>query len=435
MKNFIGIGVIGYGVVGSGTVAMLLKQQEKITRLVGLPVRVVALARKQQINPFPELDTIDFYQDVDSVINHPNVNIVVELIGGTSEANRIVTQALLLGKPVVTANKALIAMNGHSLFALARTHQTVIKFEAAVAGAIPIIEILQRSLSVNTISSIVGVLNGTCNFILNTMRDTTITFDQALALAKKNGFAEANPVLDVDGSDTLHKMLILVMLTHDVLIPFESCSRVGITEVDIQDIQYGQQYGYQLKLLAKCFYVNGELSIRVEPTFVDSSSMLGQLPGPMNGVEVSGNFCGTLFFAGSGAGSFPTAASVVADCVSLAKELVSDARISSRNLLPQLSNHANDNINAPWFIRLQVFDQPGSLTQVTNLFASESINIDSITQNHQYACLNDQGVFSVPIILITECISHKQLNEIVIKLEKLSIVTQRVVKYPIYKIQ
>ena len=434
-KQSIGVGVIGYGVVGKGVVEMMQTMGNQFAAMVGSPVVLAAVARRTPMDERMVCDqlgeSVFFTTDPVALIEHPSVDIVVELIGGTGDAPHFVRAALAKKKPVVSANKAMIAECGLELFSLAHKNAVPIGIEASVAGAVPIIAALERGYNHNAISTITGIVNGTCNFILSKMSNEGASFDDALKEAQSRGYAEATPDLDIDGSDSLHKIIVLIMLLHRVHIPFASCHRCGITEVETIDIRFGRELGLQLKPIVWCRSASGSVSVRVEPAFVSTDSLLGQLGSAQNGIEVQGNYSGDLFFAGEGAGSHPTASAVLADVLALAKHL-RDKSYGLPDCRPITSGTAHCSITTSWYLRITLIDTPGSLNSVSQLFSKEAVNIEHLSQNHDDAAL-DNGVRCVPLILITEPLTNTRIDALMSALESLSVVQGPIVRYAIHR--
>ena len=378
----VGVGLAGFGTVGAGVWTALHRNAPLVKERTGgladlnvtkILVREPAKARKAFPSPSPNLFTTDWRE----LIDDPSVDLIVELIGGTTDAFEIVAASLKAGKPVVTGNKALLAERGAELFELSRQHHTPIHFEAAVAGGIPIIRALQDSYVGNRILSITGIINGTSNYILDRMTDAGITFEEALAEAQALGYAEADPTLDVDGSDAAHKALLLAALAYGFPINPDQIDYNGIQQVKPSDIRFAKSLGYVVKLLAVVReHPDGAVEVRVQPSFIARSNILASVHGVFNAVAVVGDGVGESVFYGHGAGAHPTASSVVADLVEAARALRTPT--GHRGFLPYRSNGrvlpAGETSTAS-YVRFDVTDRPGVMAEVAHVLARHGIGI------------------------------------------------------------
>lgn len=380
----LGIGLLGFGTVGAGVVETLQRNGGLIADRTGvkLVLRRIAdvdLDRDRGVT----VDRSILTQDATAVIDDPSVHIVVELIGGTRIAKDLILRALNLGKPVVTANKALLAEHGAELFALAERKQTAIWFEAAVAGGVPIIRALREGLVANRIERIYGILNGTCNYILSKMEREQVTFDHALKEAQAAGYAEADPGLDIDGFDTAHKAAILASLAYGVQVPKEAIHVEGIRGLNRADIEFASEFGYRVKLLAVIKSSGNQCEVRVHPTLVPREHMLASVMGVFNAVVVDGDIVGQTVYYGRGAGRMPTASAVVSDLAEVARIVAEGGRLARGNpdgLAGQVGFKTMDGIECRYYLRLSLLDKPGILGLVASVLGQHAISLASILQ-------------------------------------------------------
>ena len=381
----VGICLLGCGTVGGGVVNVLTEQHEMLRRRTGIDFQIVHVVVKGQEDYPPDAKTLPMGTDAAAAIDDPQTDIVVELIGGTGVAGVFVERALKLGKPVVTANKALLAVRGTELFALARAKKTCIGFEASAGGGIPIIDALCRGLAANRIDALLGIVNGTCNFILTKMTQNGWSYEQALGEAQKLGFAEANPAMDVQGRDAAQKLAILAGLSFNVRIAESDIHIEGIDTLDAQDIAYAGELGYVIKLLVIAQRMkNDAVSLRVHPTLVHKDEMLADVSGSFNAISVFSHALGHALWYGRGAGRMPTASAVVADLISVAQGLqgllfeqmnVFMDKVPAAEVLPF------DQLVSRYYIRLSAKDQPGVLAQVTAILGRHHISVSAINQH------------------------------------------------------
>ncbi len=394
----IGIALLGCGVVGGGVASILLDQQEMLRQRTGLTFEL----RHVVVRDGKKADRragLPIGADANAAIADPGVQIVVELIGGTSTAGEYVRAALQAGKPVVTANKALLAAAGAELFKLARSHNSCIAFEASCGGGIPIINALTHGLVANRIDALVGIVNGTCNFILTQMTKNGWTYAQALAEAQKLGYAEADPTFDVNGRDAAQKLCVLAGLAFNVSIGESDIHIEGIDRLQDQDIKLARELGYVIKLLAIAERVNGEkIALRVHPTLVHQHDVLADVSGSFNAVSVYGHAVGHALFYGRGAGRMPTASAVVADIVNVALG-VTPLAFKQLNVYPDATRRANvlpiAELSSRYYLRLMARDEPGVLAQVTNILGRQKISLSAIMQHEV-----NRGKF-VPVVITT----------------------------------
>jgi len=398
------IGLIGYGTVGQGVAAVLAMNSEQISRKLGAKVYLKHVIEKDMDRPFDvPLPAGVMSNNLDNLLNDSSVKIAIELIGGTTIAKEVVQKLIASGKHVVTANKALLAHYGKELFGLARKHDRCIAFEASCGGGIPLIESIRRGLIANDIKAIYGIVNGTCNYILTAMSRDGKDYATALKEAQKAGFAEANPALDVNGTDTAHKLTILSSLAFGQAVPFEAISCEGIDGISIEDIHYGHELGYVIKLLAIGIKEADGISVRVHPAFISKNDPLSLVAGPFNAVSVYGNAVGHTMFYGRGAGRMPTASAVVADVIDI---ILGNAPQTFKELsvLPDLTAPATikpmEDILSRYYLRLMVVDRPGVLAKLTEIFGRYNMSISALIQ-HEGAKFDTNGEPIVPVVVLT----------------------------------
>ena len=386
------VGLLGIGTVGRGTFEVLLRNQEEIKRRAGRGIEIAMVA---------DLDTARAQQVVghhakvvsnaQEVIDNPDIDIVIELIGGYGIAKQLVMAAIEAGKHVVTANKALLAVHGTEIFAAAHRRGVMICFEAAVAGGIPIIKALREGLTANRIEWIAGIINGTTNFILSEMRDKGLAFDEVLKQAQALGYAEADPTFDIEGVDAAHKATIMSAIAYGIPVQFEKAYVEGISKLHAQDIRYAEQLGYRIKLLGIAKRVNAVgtregIELRVHPCLVPTKRLIANVEGAMNAVMIQADAVGTTLYYGKGAGSEPTASAVIADLVDVTRLMTADPlnrvphlafQPDSMSDLPILSM---DEVRTSYYLRLVVADEAGVLAKITGILAQAEISIDAVLQ-------------------------------------------------------
>ncbi|GAB0056789.1 Homoserine dehydrogenase [Candidatus Magnetaquicoccaceae bacterium FCR-1] len=404
------IGMLGFGTVGRGVADLLLNHQELLAQRAGVPLRLVRIAtRTPERDRGLPLGNVELTGNVNRVLDAQDLDVVVELIGGIIPARDLVGRALESGKHVITANKALIAEFGHEIFALANSRGVQLGFEAAVAGAVPVIKALRESLSGNRIDLVYGILNGTCNYILTEMREKGLPFAEVLAAAQAKGYAEADPSFDVDGIDAAHKLAILTAIAFGARLDFSHIDKEGIRHVSEVDIAWAREMGYRLKLLGMARMQEGMLEVAVRPVMVPEGSMVAAVEGVSNAVFVHGDFAGTTMYHGRGAGERPTASAVVADLMDLARDL----KAGAKNRVPPLSVPVHHLRTMPiqtstqrrgsFYIRLAVADQPGVLADITAILAKQAISIDAIHQKGR------SPVEAVPLVMVTHETTESRL--------------------------
>ncbi|MBG57421.1 homoserine dehydrogenase [Porticoccus hydrocarbonoclasticus] len=417
--NSVKVGLCGLGTVGSGTFNVLQRNGDVINARAGCRIEIVQVASRRP-NPACELGDTPVTEDVFAVARNPDVDILVELIGGITVARELILDAIEHGKHVVTANKALIAEHGNEIFNAARVKGVTVAFEASVAGGIPIIKAIREGLSANRIEWLAGIVNGTGNFILTEMRDKGRAFDDVLVEAQQRGYAEADPTFDVEGIDAAHKLVILASLAFGIPLQFEKVFTEGISNLDTQDVAYARQLGYQIKHLGIARRNNGGIELRVHPTLIPRKRLLANVDGVMNAVVVKGDAVGPTLYYGPGAGAEPTASAVIADIVDLARTLTADPehRVPHLGFQPdQLSDIkvlSIEEVETAYYLRITARDVPGVLSKITQILSDAKISIEAVIQKEA-----DDGEDYVPLIILTDRAVVKKLDEAVDKIQQL----------------
>ena len=419
------IGVLGLGTVGGGTVNVLKRNVAEIARRAGREI-LITRASAKDLNKARICDTqgIQLTNDPMDIINDPEIEIVLELIGGAGPVKEWVLKALENGKHVVTANKSLIALHGNEIFAKASEKGVIVAFEAAVAGGIPIIKAIREGLSGNEIEWLAGIINGTGNFILTEMRDKGRDFSDVLAEAQALGYAEADPTFDVEGIDAGHKLTILASIAFGIPLQFDKVFTEGITKITRLDVEYAEQLGYRIKHLGIARKTPAGIELRVHPTLIPERRLIANVNGVMNAVLVKGDAVGATLYYGAGAGAEPTASAVVADVIDVVRALTSDPE----NRVPHLAFQADAIVDIPvlssesfktsYYLRLNAEDKPGVLADVTRILADHNISIEAIIQKEP---LRDET--NIPIILLTQITLEKEMNAAITEIEALKTVT------------
>ena len=426
----INVGLLGIGTVGGGTFTVLQRNAEEITRRAGRPIRITVVAdRNLELAKKITGGTCRVTDDAFSVVSDPEVDIVIELIGGYGVAKELVMQAIANGKHVVTANKALLATHGNEIFAAAQKKGVMVAFEAAVAGGIPIIKALREGLTANRIEWIAGIINGTTNFILSEMRDKGLSFDTVLKEAQRLGYAEADPTFDIEGVDAAHKITILSALAFGIPMQFDKAYIEGISKLDAIDIKYAEQLGYRIKLLGITKRTPEGVELRVHPTLIPTKRLIANVEGAMNAVLVQGDAVGATLYYGKGAGAEPTASAVIADLVDVTRMHTADPE----NRVPHLAFQPNamadlkilpmDEVQTSYYLRLRVQDKPGVLADITRILADEQISIDAVIQKEP-----GEGEEQTDLIMLTHQTREKRINAAIAKIEKLGVVAGKVTK-------
>lgn len=425
------VGLLGLGTVGGGTLTVLRRNQAEITRRAGRAILVKMAAvrdlSKAQIAYAGE--DIKITTNPLEVVENPDIDIVVELIGGTDQAKDLVLKAIANGKHVVTANKALLAMHGNEIFAAAQARGVMVAFEAAVAGGIPIIKAVREGLSANRIEWVAGIINGTTNFILTEMRDKGLAFDTVLAEAQRLGYAESDPTFDIEGVDAAHKLTILAAIAFGIPMQFDKAYIEGISKLTKEDIQYAEELGYRIKLLGITKRVAQGIELRVHPTLIPTKRLIANVEGVMNAVLVKGDAVGATLYYGRGAGAEPTASAVVADLVDVTRMHTADPehRVPHLAFQPDALSDAPilpmSEVRTAYYLRMRAFDQPGVLADITRILADLEISIDAMIQKEP-----DEGQALVDIIMLTHVTVEKNVNQAIAKIEALSTISGKVTR-------
>ncbi len=426
----VNIGLLGIGTVGLGTYRVLNRNQEEIQRRAGRNIRIsmVADIDVERARSLVGVDCV-VVNDGRQVIANPDIDIVVELIGGYGIAYELVMAAIEAGKHVVTANKALLAVHGTEIFAAAHRKGVMVAFEASVAGGIPIIKALREGLTANRIEWIAGIINGTTNFILSQMREKNWSFQQALEMAQSLGYAEADPTFDIQGIDAAHKASIMAAIAFGVRMPFKSAYVEGITQLQSQDIRFAEQLGYRIKLLGIAKQTLDGIELRIHPCLVPAKSIIANVEGAMNAVMVQADAVGTTLYYGKGAGSEPTASAVIADLVDITRLHTADPlnRVPHLAFQPQEMRDipilSIDKVLTAFYLRLGVADQAGVLASVTGILAEFNISIDAMLQQPSH---NKEE--STELIILTHQCIESQMNGALEKIQSLTTVIEPIVR-------
>jgi len=415
------VGLLGIGTVGGGTYTVLTRNAAEITRRTGVAINVVQVADRN-IDHAKVLTggKVDVTNDAFAVVNNPNVDVVVELIGGYTLSKDLVLKAIANGKHVVTANKALLALHGNEIFSAAQKAGVIVAFEAAVAGGIPIIKALREGLGANKIEWVAGIINGTTNFILTEMREKGLTYQDVIGEAQRLGYAEADPTFDVEGIDAAHKLTILSAIAFGIPMKFEQAYTEGITKLAQADIQYAEELGYRIKLLGITKRTDKGVELRVHPTLIPEKRLVANVNGAMNAVVVKGDAVGPTLYYGAGAGAEPTASAVVADLMDVAR--LANARVEQR--VPYLAFQPDSVIDLPilpisevesaYYLRLRASDKPGVLAGVTKILADRNISIDALLQKEP-----DDNETEADIVILTHVTIEKNMDAAIAAIEAL----------------
>ena len=426
----INVGLLGIGTVGGGTFTVLARNEAEITRRAGRPIRITRVADKnlalaRQVTAGRAQITDDAF----AVVSDPDIDIVVELIGGCGIAKELVLKAIANGKHVVTANKALLAVHGNEIFAAAHDKGVMVAFEAAVAGGIPIIKALREGLTANRIQWIAGIINGTTNFILSEMRDKGLAFDVVLKEAQRLGYAEADPTFDIEGVDAAHKITILSALAFGIPMQFDKAHVEGISQLDADDIKYAEQLGYRIKLLGITRRRPEGIELRVHPTLIPTKRLIANVEGAMNAVLVQGDAVGATLYYGKGAGAEPTASAVIADLVDVTRMHTADPEHRVPHLAFQPGAVEDtailplSEVETSYYLRLRVEDKPGVLADITRILADQQISIDAMIQREPA-----EGESQTDIIMLTHITREKNVDAAIAKIEALPVVKKKVIR-------
>ncbi|MDE2592921.1 MAG: homoserine dehydrogenase [Burkholderiales bacterium] len=433
-QHLVRVGLLGIGTVGGGTFTVLQRNQEEIRRRAGCGIAITMVAdlnveRAKQVVG----DHAEVVADARQLIANPNIDVVVELIGGYGIAKTLVMEAIAAGKHVVTANKALLAVHGTEIFAAARAKGVIVAFEAAVAGGIPIIKALREGLTANHIEWVAGIINGTTNFILSEMRDKGLDFDVVLKEAQRLGYAEADPTFDIEGVDAAHKATLLSAIAFGIPVQFDKAYVEGITKLSAADIKYAGQLGYRIKLLGIARRQASGIELRVHPTLVPQRRLIANVEGAMNAVMVQGDAVGTTMYYGKGAGSEPTASAVVADLVDIARLI--DAPTDTH--VPPLAFQHDSMSAAPilpieevvtsFYLRLRVADQTGVLAKITGILAEQNISIDAVIQREADEVSGEDGN-QTDLIILTHDTKEGRMNTAIAAMQALPTVLAPIVR-------
>jgi homoserine dehydrogenase len=424
------VGLLGIGTVGGGTYNVLTRNAAEITRRTGVAINVLQVADKnidhaKKITGGNTLLSTDAF----AIVNNPEIDVVVELIGGYTLSKELVLKAIANGKHVVTANKALIALHGNEIFAAAQQAGVIVAFEAAVAGGIPIIKALREGLGANRIEWVAGIINGTTNFILTEMREKGLAFADVLGEAQRLGYAEADPTFDVEGIDAAHKLTIMAAIAFGMPMKFDQAYTEGITKLQQTDIKYAEELGYRVKLLGITKQAENGVELRVHPTLIPEKRLVANVNGAMNAVVVKGDAVGPTLYYGAGAGAEPTASAVVADLMDVAR--LSSAATEQR--VPYLGFQADQlkdlpilpisEINSAYYLRLRASDEPGVLANVTKILADRNISIDAMLQKEPA-----DNETEADIVILTHVTKEKNMDAGIAEIEALPAIVGKLVK-------
>lgn len=413
------VGICGLGTVASGTVNILLRNNKIINARAGCEISIVQIGARRD-NVRCDTSSLSVVRDIFEVAENPDVDILVELIGGTTVAKDLVLKAIANGKHVVTANKALIAHHGNEIFAAAKAKGVTVAFEAAVAGGIPIIKAIREGLAANDIEWLAGIINGTGNFILTEMRDKGRDFADVLKEAQALGYAEADPTFDVEGIDAAHKLVILASLAFGIPLEIKKVFTEGITRISQEDIIYAEELGYRIKHLGIARRMTNGIELRVHPTLIPEKRLLANVDGVMNAVVVKGDAVGPTLYYGAGAGAEPTGSSIVGDIIDVARTLTAEPEhrvpylgfgadfVSEQTILPM------DEVQTAYYLRMSAEDKPGVLSKVATILSDSGISIEALIQKEA-----KEGESVVPLILLTNCVQEKRLVAAINSIEAL----------------
>ncbi len=422
------VGIIGFGTVGSGTAQVLLEQAKRINKRVGTIVSVKRIA-DIVVKELPEqFSSVTLSNDAADIMNDPEIDVVIELIGGIEPAKTFILQAIEAGKHVVTANKALLSIHGQEIFEAAQAKGVEVGFEASVGGGIPVIKALKEGLVANRIISLMGIMNGTANYILTQMDEHGTSFDEVLADAQDKGYAEADPTYDVEGIDTAHKLAILMTLAYGMKVSLDDINVEGISRIEPMDLILAREFGYRIKLLAISHNHGQHVEGRVHPTMIPEDHMLASINGAFNGIHFTGDMVGDVLLYGQGAGMMPTGSAVVADVVDIARNIL----FGAENRVPCLSYRAEhlrppsitplDELTGPYYFRMAVKDEPGALSKIAGILGNHNISIESVIQKGR----KTNG--AVPLVMVTHDAREKDVQAALVKIDAMEMSTAPTVK-------
>ncbi len=428
------VGLLGIGTVGSGVFNVLQRNQSEITRRAGRSIEISMVADLDMARARAAVGAdVQVVADARAIIANPDIDIVVELIGGYGIAKQLVLEAIEAGKHVVTANKALLAVHGTEIFAAAHRKGVMVAFEAAVAGGIPIIKSLREGLTANRIEWIAGIINGTTNFILSEMRDKGLDFDVVLKEAQRLGYAEADPTFDIEGVDAAHKVSLMSAIAFGVPVQFDKAYVEGITKLGAQDIRYAEQLGYRIKLLGITKKTSQGIELRVHPSLVPAKRLIANVEGAMNAVMVHGDAVGTTLYYGKGAGSEPTASAVIADLVDIARlhNAGAEQRVPYLAFQPDAMSDtpvlAMGEVVTSYYLRLNVADEAGVLASVTGILAGAGISIDAVLQREADE-VGGEGSTQTDLVILTHDCAEAKMNEALAQMQALPTVLAPIVR-------
>jgi len=418
----INLGLLGLGTVGTGVVKILTENGDLIGSRLGAELHLKYIADIDlKTNRGLKINKKVFVKDAYKVVDDPDIDIVIEMIGGTQAAKDLILKAIHNGKHVVTANKALIAEQGQELFDAAAKNSVDLAFEASVGGCMPIVKSIREALVGNHIQSMTGILNGTCNYILSKITDDGSTFKEALSKAQLNGYAEADPTLDVEGVDAAHKLAILSTLAYGMKIDFNKIYVEGITHITPLDIAFAREFGYRIKLLAISKDTGSSIELRVHPTMIPVDNLISNVNGSLNAVTVSSDRAGDILLYGHGAGMMPTASAVISDIVDIARNLLSGAKERipllsyQKGTVRKMSILSVDKIQTNYYFRFSALDRPGVLSKISGVLGKHSISIKSVHQKGRRGR-------SVPIVMLTHLARESDVKKAMTKINKLDVI-------------
>ncbi|MDR2212683.1 MAG: homoserine dehydrogenase [Pseudomonadales bacterium] len=429
------IGICGLGTVGYGSYRLLQSNRQELARRVGCEL-VVSHVASRRVREGQDIGDTRYSTDPFAVVNDPEVDIVLELLGGIDVALPLVLQAIANGKHVVTANKALIAQHGNEIFAAAAAQNVLVAYEASVAGGIPIIKAIREGLAGNHIQWVAGIINGTGNFILTEMREKGRAFADVLQEAQALGYAEADPTFDIEGIDAAHKLTILASIAFGIPLQFSKTYTEGISQLTQQDIRYADELGYRIKHLGISRKTENGIELRVHPTFIDEDSLIASVNGVMNAVMVNGDAAGSTLYYGAGAGAAPTASAVVADIIDVARLIANPQssvpalafqgdRLSGLPILPMAQ------VRSAYYLRITALDQVGVLSDITEILGDHAINIEAIIQKEPRGVDADNQ--RVPVIILTREVLEQEMNAAIAQIEALPTVAERVMRVRVFR--
>ncbi len=422
------VGLIGFGTVGSGLAEVMLAQQQRLEKRSGLSVRLAAVADINIEALPPQFSGIRLTRDAAELIGDPKIDIIVELIGGIQPAKTFVMDAIAAGKHVVTANKALLSQEGKDIFAAAAENGVEVGFEASVGGGIPVIKSLKEGLVANKILSIMGIMNGTANYILTRMTDEGVAFDVVLKDAQEQGFAEADPTYDIEGIDTAHKLAILMTMAYGMNITHNDISTEGISRIEPMDIEFAREFGCRIKLLAISRNHDEHVEARVHPTMVPETHLLAKIDGAFNAIHFTGDMVGNVLFYGLGAGKMPTGSAVAADIMDIARDIHAGSvgRVPSLSYLPENIGERRitsmDELSCPYYFRISARDEPGVLATIAGILSKNTISIESVIQKGR----QERG--PVAIVMRTHTAQESAVSAALQEIDALAVVTAPTVK-------